>query len=128
MLELCRSKFFSLVADIAAKPLFWQTGGGPVAASEGGSATKSSKKKKSPSKKAPPPSEAATAAAAGGGWGALEALWGLHEAWQGLEGGGRKLVKGVSVGLDEREACSVALAVVGRIRAGAARYVRWRSR
>lgn len=127
MLELCRSKFFSLVADIAAKPLFWQTGGGPVATSEGGSATMSSKKKKSPSKKAPPPSEAATAAA-GGGWGALEALWGLHEAWQGLEGGGRKLVKGVSVGLDEREACSVALAVVGRIRAGAARYVRRRSR
>lgn len=122
MMELCRSKFFSLVADIAAKPLFWQAG--PIAPAQPAteSVSKSSKKKnKSPSKEAPSsPSEVAAAAAAGGGWGALEALWGLHEAWRGLEGGGRKLVKGVSVGPDEREACSVALAVVGRIRAGAA--------
>ncbi|CAM9169353.1 unnamed protein product [Ectocarpus sp. 12 AP-2014] len=108
-LELCRSKFFSLVADIAAKPLFWQTNSGT---NKGESKSKSSK---SPSKKTP------TDEGASAGWGALEALWGLHETWQGLEGGGRKLVKGLSVGVDDREACSVALAVVGRIRAGAAR-------
>eukprot|EP00903_Cladosiphon_okamuranus_P021832 g20075.t1 len=124
MLELCRSKFFSLVADIAAKPLFWQTGRAAPAQSAAEIAAKcgKSKNKKSPSKKAPSsPSEETAAVAAGGGWGALEALWGLHEAWRGLEGMGRKLVKGVSVGMHEREACSVALAVVGRIRAGDAR-------
>ncbi|CAN0178962.1 unnamed protein product [Ectocarpus sp. 6 AP-2014] len=108
-LELCRSKFFSLAADIAAKPLFWQTNFGT---NKGESKSKSSK---SPSK------TKSTDEGGSAGWGALEALWGLHETWQGLEGGGRKLVKGLSVGVDEREACSVALAVVGRIRAGAAR-------
>lgn len=79
------------MADIAAKPLFWET------------TTDKSKGKE---------------------WGALEALWGLHEAWKGLEGEGRKLLKEVNVGSDEREACSVALAVVGRIRGGATRCVR----
>ncbi len=123
LLELCRSKFFSLVADIAAKPLFWGSAAAASAAVAGevpGMGGK--KKKKSLSKKS-----AAAASSPGGSessWGALEALWGLHEAWQGFEARGRKLVKGVSVGLDEKEACGVALAVVGRIRAGAARCVR----
>lgn len=109
MLELCRSKFFSLVADIAAKPLFWGTADA--------TATPDAKvsSKKSPSKKNRSPS------GEGPAWGALEALWGLHEAWQGLEGGGRKLIKGVSVGAEERDVCSVALAVVGKIRGGDAR-------
>lgn len=49
-------------------------------------------------------------------WEALEALWGLHETWRGLEARGRKLLKGLNVGSDEREACAVALNVAGRIR------------
>ncbi|CAN0319638.1 unnamed protein product, partial [Ectocarpus fasciculatus] len=109
-LELCRSKFFSLVADIAAKPLFWQTS---TSSGTNKEETKS-KSKKSPSKKKLPTGDGGSA-----GWGALEALWGLHETWQGLEEGGRKLAKGVTVGVDEREACSLALAVVGQIRAAA---------
>lgn len=113
MLELCRSKFFSLVADIAAKPLFWSAAN-TTASSSAMDITPSRKANKKAHKKA-----LSTPATSGGGWAALEALWGLHETWQGLEGGGRKLVKGVSVGLDQREACSVALGVVGRIRAGA---------
>ena len=116
--ELCRSKFFSVVADIAAKPLFWRANASAADTSNsggGGSSNSSSSKKKS--------SKSSSSASAGEGpaSGALEALWGLHETWQGLETGGRKFVKGVAVGLDEREACSVALGVVGRIRAGAAR-------
>ncbi|CAM9621337.1 unnamed protein product [Scytosiphon promiscuus] len=110
--ELCRSKFFSLIADIANKPLFWGT--------SSSTANTTSDKKKSPSKKTktPPPSSDGAEAT----WGALEALWSLHETWQALEAGGsgsagRKLVKGVSVGPDEREACALAVAVVGRIRA-----------
>lgn len=108
--ELCRSKFFSAVADIAAKPLFWRANASDADTTTSGS---SSKKKSSKSSSSSAGEEPAA--------GALEALWGLHEAWQGLETGGRKFVKGVAVGLDEREACSVALGVVGRIRAGTAR-------
>lgn len=95
VLQLCRSKFFSLVADIAAKPwLSWSpknsnSNSGSKGDGEGGAK-----------------------------WEALEAMWGLHEAWQGLEAGGRKPATGVKVGADEREACAVALAVVGRIREG----------
>lgn len=105
--ELCRSKFFSVVADIAAKPLFWQVNAGNANTSS--STTTTTKKKSSKSASMGPES------------GALEALWGLHETWQSLEQGGRKFAKDVTVGLDEREACSVALGVVRRIRAGAAR-------
>ncbi|CAM9680248.1 unnamed protein product [Laminaria digitata] len=108
--ELCRSKFFSVVADIAAKPLFWQTNSGDT------TTTTTSKKKSDKSSS----SAAASLGEGPAASGALEALWGLHQAWQGLEKGGRKFVKGVAVGLDEREMCSVALGVVGRIRAGAA--------
>lgn len=92
------------MADIAAKPLFWQTAPvtGHAATIDEGSAASLS------------PSE-------GSGRGALEALWGLHETWKRLEEGGRKLVDGVTVGSDEREARSVALGVVGRIREGDAR-------
>ncbi|CAM9220010.1 unnamed protein product, partial [Sphacelaria rigidula] len=88
--ELCRSKFFSLVADIAAKPwLSWSSKD-----NKGKSDGESSK------------------------WEALEALWGLHEAWQRLEADGRKLAKCLTVGPDEREACAVALAMVGKVREG----------
>lgn len=51
-------------------------------------------------------------------WEALEALWGLHEAWQRFEAGGRKLVEGFTVGPDEREACAAALAMAGKVREG----------
>lgn len=111
--ELCRSKFFSAVADIAAKPLFWRANASDANTTSSSGSTSTKKK----SSKSSSSSSAGEEPAAG----ALEALWGLHEAWQGLETGGRKFVKGVAVGLDEREACSVALGVVGRIRAGTAR-------
>lgn len=81
-LRLCRAKFFSLVADIAAKPLHWVG-------------------EKHPD---------------GTGWGALEALWDFHGAWQGFEAEGRKPIKGLHVGSDEREAYTAALSVVRTIR------------
>lgn len=83
------------MADIAAKPwLMWSP-------------------KKSESKSGSKGEEEGVAK-----WKALEALWGLHEAWQGLEAGGRKLTKEVKVGADEREARAIALGVAGRIRDG----------
>lgn len=116
--ELCRSKFFSVVADIAAKPLFWRANASDAETSNSSTSSGSSNKKKSSKSSS---SSSSASAGEGPASGALEALWALHEAWQGLEKGGRKFVKDVAVGLDEREACSVALGVVERIRAGTAR-------
>ena len=95
MLRLCQSKFFGLVASIASKPMFWQA----------------------TAKASSPPSGNGEPSAEGAGRGSLEALWDLHKTWQGLEGrGDLELAEGVEIGDDEREACSVALRVVGRIR------------
>lgn len=86
---LCRSKFYGVVASIASKPMFWK------AADKRGSL---------------PNTE-------GGERGALDILWGLHETWQGFEKReDLELAEGVKIRDDEKEACSVALGVVGRIR------------
>ena len=119
--ELCRSKFFSIVADIAAKPLFWRANTSDADSSNSIGRSNGGNNGKKKSSKSFSSSSSSASVGEGPASGALEALWGLHEAWKGLETGGRKFVKDVAVGLDEREACSVALGVVGRIRAGTAR-------
>lgn len=95
MQTLCRSKFFGLAASIASKPMFWQA----------------------VDKASLPPARDSEPNTEGDERGALEVLWGLHETWQGLEKReDLELAEGVEIGDDEREACSVALKVVGRIR------------